>query len=114
MSSTTLIDREAPVVVPRGHASVRSRLPSGLRVPILVVLNLGINMALWEFTSNFLTPELGAVSKVPSEADVFSLYSPGARLAMRALTIWMTWYLHYDCKLKRNSLASLAANDHSR
>lgn len=98
MAPTKLTDRAEPAVVSHTHTPVRSRLPSLLRVPILVVLNLGINTALWSFVSNFLTPELGAVSKVPNEADLFSLYSPGARLGMRIFTIWMTWYFNYDCK----------------
>lgn len=100
MAPQTVIEREAPAIVSRAHTPTRSRLPSALRVPILVVLNLGINMALWEFASNFLTPELGAVSKVPNEHDDFSLYSPGARIAMRIVTVWMTWYFSYDCKTR--------------
>lgn len=98
MAPTAAIEREAPAVVPQAHAPVRSRLPTALRVPILISLNMGINALLWEFTSNFLTPELGAVSKVPNEDDVTSLYSPTARIAMRWLTVCMTWYFSYDCK----------------
>ncbi|KAF1843191.1 uncharacterized protein K460DRAFT_140751 [Cucurbitaria berberidis CBS 394.84] len=96
MAQTKLIDRSEPAVFSRTHTPVRSRLPATLRVPILVALNLGINTALWSFVSNFLSPELGAVSKVPNEADLWSLYSPGARLGMRVFTIWLTWYLNYD------------------
>lgn len=98
MAPTKVIEREAPEVVTRSHAPVRSRLPTALRVPILICLNSGINMLLWEFASNFLSPELGAISKVPQEDDVTSFYSPHARLAMRWLTVCMTWYLSYDCK----------------
>lgn len=94
MAPTKLTDRASPAVVT--HTPARSRLPPILRIPILVVLNLGINTALWSFVSNFLSPELGAISKVPSEGDVWSLYSPGARLGMRILTVWMTWYFNYD------------------
>jgi len=95
--ASSIVDRKEPSVV-RAHApAVRSRLPSVLRIPILVVLNLGINAALWSFASNFLLPELGRVSKVPPrEEDIFSLYSPIARIAMRVLTTWTTWYLSYD------------------
>lgn len=98
MASTEVIEREAPEVVTKSHAPVRSRLPTALRVPILICLNAGINALLWEFVSNFLSPELGAISKVPQENDVTSFYSPHARLAMRWLTVCMTWYLSYDCK----------------
>ncbi|CAO2653272.1 Nn.00g026830.m01.CDS01 [Neocucurbitaria sp. VM-36] len=96
MAPTKLIDRAEPAVVTHTHTPVRSRLPAILRVPILVVLNLGINTALWSFVSNFLSPELGAISKVPNEGDLLSLYSPGARLGMRIFTIWLTWYFSYD------------------
>ncbi|KAH8625987.1 hypothetical protein IG631_19866 [Alternaria alternata] len=98
MAPTAVIERQAPDVVPNAttRAPVRSRLPTALRVPILISLNMGINMLLWEFTANFLKPELGAVSKVPNEDDVTSFYSPVARIAMRFLTVWMTWYFNYD------------------
>lgn len=98
MAPTKLTDRAEPAVVTHTHTPVRSRLPPILRVPILVVLNLCINTALWSFVSNFLAPELGAVSKVPHEDDLLSFYSPVARLGMRIFTIWMTWYFNYDCK----------------
>jgi hypothetical protein len=105
MAPTAVIEREAPHVVPNAtRAPVRSRLPTALRVPILISLNMGINMLLWEFIANFLRPELGAVSKVPSEDDVTSFYSPVARIAMRFLTVWMTWYFNYDCKIARDSV----------
>ncbi|USP78657.1 uncharacterized protein yc1106_05931 [Curvularia clavata] len=97
MAPTEVIEREAPEVVPQSHATpVRSRLPPALRVPILISLNMGINALLWEFASNFLSPELGAISKVPTEDDITSLYSPIARIAIRWLTVFMTWYLRYD------------------
>ncbi|EMD90221.1 hypothetical protein COCC4DRAFT_30261 [Bipolaris maydis ATCC 48331] len=96
MAPTKVIEREAPEVVTKSHAPVRSRLPTALRVPILISLNMGINALLWEFASNFLSPELGAISKVPQEDDVTSFYSPHARVAMRWLTVCMTWYLSYD------------------
>ncbi|KAJ5023924.1 hypothetical protein J3E72DRAFT_336583 [Bipolaris maydis] len=96
MAPTKVIEREAPEVVTKSHAPVRSRLPTALRVPILISLNMGINALLWEFASNFLSPELGAISKVPQEDDVTSFYSPHARVAMRWLTVCMTWYLSYE------------------
>ncbi|KAH9873211.1 hypothetical protein J1614_005609 [Plenodomus biglobosus] len=101
MAPPTVIEREAPAVVTHTHAHTptrRSRLPSAIRFPMLVVLNMGINALLREYTQNFLAPELGAVSKVPTvhDDDVFSLYSPAARALMRVVTIWMTWYLNYD------------------
>jgi hypothetical protein len=100
MPATKLIDRTEPVVVPRAHttASVRSRLPWFLRVPILVVLNAGIRSMLWTAALNFLVPELGRISKIPTEEDFWSLYSPAARIAMNAATIGMNWYFDYDCK----------------
>ncbi|KAI4658644.1 uncharacterized protein J4E79_006402 [Alternaria viburni] len=97
MAPPATIERTAPDVVPAPkRAPARSRLPTALRVPILISLNMGINMLLWEFTANFLRPELGAVSKVPKEDDVTSFYSPAARVAMRWVTVWMTWYFNYD------------------
>lgn len=86
---------EATVIPPRTR---RSRLPAPLRVPILVVLNLGINALLWQTVANFLPPELGFVSKAPTDDDVYSLYSPVARLITKVLTIYATWAVGYDCK----------------
>jgi hypothetical protein len=106
MAPPVIIEREAPDVVPSTHAPMRSRLPSALRVPILISLNMGINALLWEFTSQFLSPELGAVSKVPNERDNTSFYSPTARIAMRWLTVWMTWYFNYDCKTRKIQVSS--------
>ncbi|KAF2850126.1 hypothetical protein T440DRAFT_555386 [Plenodomus tracheiphilus IPT5] len=98
MAPPTVIEREAPAVVTHTHAATRrSRLPSAVRFPILVVLNMGISALLREYTQNFLAPELGAVSKVPTpHDDIFSLYSAAARALMRVVTIWITWYLNYD------------------
>jgi hypothetical protein len=100
MSATKLIDRTEPVVVPRAHTTVttKSRLPWFLRVPILVVLNSGIRSVLWTAAMSFLVPELGRISRVPSDEDFWSLYSPAARLAMNTATIGMNWYFDYDCK----------------
>lgn len=96
MPPTKVIERSEPTVIPRAHAPVRSRLPVFLRVPILVVLNLGIKSMLWSAALNFLAPELGAVSKVPRETDMWSFYSPPARVVMNIATMTMNWYLHYD------------------
>jgi len=103
---STIIDRTAPSVIPprANVANVRSRLPAVLRVPILIVLNLGLKSALWSFVLNFLNPELGAISKVPGNNDFWSLYSPGARLLMNAATNCMNWYFNYDCKTRANSV----------
>ncbi|KAH9859704.1 hypothetical protein IAQ61_011485 [Plenodomus lingam] len=94
----TIIEREAPAVVSPTHTRTqRSRLPSALRFPMLVVLNMGINALLREYTQNYLEPELGAISKIPTvEEDVLSVYSAPARGLMRVVTVWMTWYLNYD------------------
>lgn len=94
-----VIDRTEPTVIPRTHTPMRSRLPPVLRVPILFILNLGISTVLWSLASNFLNPELGAISRVPKEDDLITFYSPLARLAMRLATTWMTWYFNYDGKL---------------
>ncbi|EDU39607.1 hypothetical protein PtrSN002B_004470 [Pyrenophora tritici-repentis] len=96
MPPVAVIEREAPEVVPHAPKPVRSRLPAALRVPILITLNLGINALLWEFTSNFLASELGAISRVPTENDITSFYSPAARIAMRCLTVGLAWFFNYD------------------
>jgi hypothetical protein len=99
MASTKLTDRTEPHVVPRAHTTaVRSRLPWYLRVPILVVLNSGIKTLLWSFALNFLAPELGIISRIPQETDLWSVYSPAARLGMHAAIIGMNWYFQYDCE----------------
>ncbi|OAK93787.1 hypothetical protein IQ06DRAFT_330528 [Phaeosphaeriaceae sp. SRC1lsM3a] len=96
MAPIKLIERSEPTFIPRAHAPARSRLPGFLRVPILVVLSFGIKSMLWSAALNFLAPELGAISKVPSETDMWSLYSPPARLVMNIATMTMNWYLNYD------------------
>jgi hypothetical protein len=114
MASSRLIDRTEPVVIPRAHATptMRSRLSSPLRVLILIVLNSGLKSALWSFALNFLNPELGAISKVPDEADLFSLslYSPIARVIMNIGTICMNWYFNYDCKNRVKPVTWTVAN----
>ncbi|KAL5113360.1 hypothetical protein ACEQ8H_008764 [Pleosporales sp. CAS-2024a] len=97
MSATAPMARTRPVVAPRAHtATARSRLPWLLRVPILVVLHASIRSMLWTGALNFLVPELGRISKVPTEEDFWSLYSPAARIAMNAATVGLNWYFNYD------------------
>ncbi|KAH6633742.1 hypothetical protein C7974DRAFT_177560 [Boeremia exigua] len=90
-----MIEREEATVIP-ARGPRRSRLPAPLRVPILVVLNLGINALLWQTVANFVPPELGFVSKAPTDDDVYSLFSPVARLITKVLTIYATWAVGYD------------------
>jgi hypothetical protein len=92
-----IIERDEATVVP-ARGPRRSRLPGPLKVTILLVLNLGINSLLWQAASNFLPPELGYVSKVPSEDDKFALTGPLARLAMKVATLYATWAAGYDCE----------------
>lgn len=93
-----IIERDEPIVVP-ARGPRRSRLPAPLRVPILVVLNLGINALLWQTAANFLPSELGFVSKAPTtDDDLYGLYSPVARLITKILTVYATWAVGYDCE----------------
>ena len=95
MAPSKLADRAPPTVVPNGAPPLRaSRLPAHLRLPILLVLNLGLQSVLWTFTNNLLGNELGAVSKKPGEND---LVTPAARLGYKMLVIWLGWRLKYDC-----------------
>ncbi|KAG9203185.1 hypothetical protein G6514_003103 [Epicoccum nigrum] len=90
-----IIERDEPVVVPARRLQ-RTRLPAPLRVPILIVLNLGIKAMLWQAASSFLLPELGYVSKAPTDDDLYSLYSPLARLITKIATVYITWARGYD------------------
>lgn len=92
-----IIERDEATVIP-ARGPRRSRLPAPLRVPILVVLNLGINTLLWQTVAQFIPPELGYVSRVPTDGDVYTLYSPVARLITKILTLYATWAVGYDCK----------------
>lgn len=92
-----IIERDEATVIP-ARGLRRSRLPAPLRVPILVVLNLGINTLLWQTAAQFIPPELGYVSRVPTDDDVYTLYSPVARLITKILTLYATWAVGYDCK----------------
>jgi hypothetical protein len=92
-----IIERDEATVIP-ARGPRRSRLPGPLKVAVLLVLNLGINSLLWQAASNFLPPELGYVSKVPTEDDKFALTGPIARLAIKIATLYATWAAGYDCK----------------
>lgn len=93
-SSFDAADRAPPTVVTNGTPPLRaSRLPSRLRVPILIVLNWGVQNALWSVAENFLDPELGAITRTENE-----WWSPYARLGYKVLIIFLGWYLRYDCK----------------
>ena len=107
-----IIERDEPVVVPARRPQ-RTRLPAPLRVPILVVLNLGIKALLWQAVSSFLSPELGYVSKAPTDNDTYSLYSPVARLITRVVTVYITWARGYDCNYRVNQVQAISTNGSS-
>jgi hypothetical protein len=96
MASPRLTDRTEPVVVRRAPQTptMRSRLSAPLRIFILMVLNGFLKASLWSFASNFVPPELGAVTKVPTEGS--SWYSAEARLLINLGTILLNWYFGYD------------------
>ncbi|KAF1972017.1 hypothetical protein BU23DRAFT_469597 [Bimuria novae-zelandiae CBS 107.79] len=93
-----MADRPPPTVVPR--TSRRARLPAFVRLPMLIILNIGLQSALWTGALNFLDPELGAVSKVPlpagAEEGFEQLSEPIARLATKVALISVAWQLRYD------------------
>lgn len=96
MAPPNTTDRSPPIVITTGAPPLRpSRLPPHLRLPILLVLNLGLQSALWTFASNFLQNELGEISRKPDEND---LVTPAARLVYKMVVIWLGWVLNYDCK----------------
>jgi hypothetical protein len=98
MASPALIDRTEPVVVRRAPrtATMQSRLPAPLRIFILLVLNLCLKASLWSLASKFTPPELGAISKMPTEGS--SWYSAEARVLISGGTILLSWYFGYDGK----------------
>jgi hypothetical protein len=98
MAPTKLIERTEPNVVPRAHTT-RSRLPWPLRVFILTALNFGLKIVMWGAVQNFLVEELGEHSKEPVDGDMWSFYSPPARLALNGAIVCMNWYFQYDCEL---------------
>ena len=101
-----IIERDEPVVVP-ARRTQRTRLPAPLRVPILIVLNLGIKALLWQAAANLLSPELGYVSKAPTDNDLYSLYSPLARVITRIATVYITWARGYDCNYKLDHVQTI-------
>jgi hypothetical protein len=97
-----MADRPPPTVVPR--ASRRARLPSFVRLPLLIILNICLQSALWTGAENVLSHELGAVSKVPrpaQEQDGFGeLTEPVVRLVSKIALVAVAWELRYDCKTR--------------
>lgn len=97
------IQRTEPTVIRSGRpitTPYKSRLPTPLRIGILVFVNFALRGVLWSFAETLLNPELGAISRIPDDRSFFapSFYSPGARLGMAAATNYVNWYLNYDCK----------------
>jgi len=94
--ATKIIDRTSPAVIPAGTPPMRaSRLPPYLRLPVLLVLNLGISTAFWSYASPFLGNELGSVSKLPHEENNLA---PWVRVLYKFGVIYAGWWLRYDCK----------------
>ncbi|KAK7183225.1 uncharacterized protein CC84DRAFT_1092114 [Paraphaeosphaeria sporulosa] len=93
-----MADRPPPTVVPR--ASRRARLPSFVRLPMLIILNICLQSALWTGAENVLSHELGAVSKVPrpgQEQEGFGeLTEPIVRLVSKIALVSVAWKLRYD------------------
>ena len=100
MAPPKITDRTSPAVVPKGAPPLRaSRLPTSLRLPILLVLNLCISGTLWTFTSNFLGNELGPISRDDNDP----ITSPLARIVYKVFVIWLGWRLHYDCAMRSDA-----------
>lgn len=98
MAPPTVIERTSPAVVPAGVPPLRrSRLPTYLRLPILLVLNLGISSVLRAYSENLLGPELGAISKSTADRD---LATPALLLVYKIFVIVLGWQLNYDCKMR--------------
>lgn len=96
MAPAKILDRASPAVVPAATPPMRaSRLPPYLRLPVLLVLNLGISSAFWTYASPFLGNELGVVSKNPDEEETLAAW---VRLLYKISVIWAGWWLSYDCK----------------
>lgn len=94
MARSRLTERDPPAVVTNTATIPQraSRLPRKLRFPILLFLNFCINSSLWSIAENFLSPELGAVSKV-EDRDYLVL----AHLVYRVAFLYFTWRANYDC-----------------
>lgn len=97
-----MADRPPPTVIPR--ASRRARLPSFVRLPMLIILNICLQSALWTGAENVLSPELGAVSKVPrpgqDQEGFGELTEPVVRLVSKIALVSVAWALRYDCKMR--------------
>lgn len=104
-----MADRPPPTVVPR--ASRRARLPAFVRLPMLIILNICLQSALWTGAENVLDHELGAVSRIPQpgqEQDGFGeLTEPVVRLATKIALISVAWELRYDCKTHHATLCDV-------
>ncbi|KAF2680320.1 hypothetical protein K458DRAFT_345354 [Lentithecium fluviatile CBS 122367] len=89
------MDRPPPAVIPSGTPPARRRMPTWLRLPILLCLNLFLTMTLWSYAAPFMGHELGAISKVPGQEE-FALLTPIPRLAYKIGVICTGWWLSYD------------------
>lgn len=97
MAPSKITDRTSPAVIPKGTPPLKaSRLPPQLRLPILLVLNLGLHSIFLTLTTNFLGEELGPVSK---RGDDAAIIAPAARLVYKVAVIWLGWRLNYDCEM---------------
>lgn len=104
MAPSKITDRTSLAVIPTSTPPVRaSRLPTYLRLPILLVLNLGISSALWTYAAQFLGNELGVVSRQTIPDDILT---PTVRLLYKIGVIWAGWWLKYDCKTPLEALYS--------
>lgn len=97
MAPSALLDRSAPNVVPDSARPLRpSKLPSHVRLLILLVLNLGLQAGFWTAASDYLgNNELGAVSKQTTPDD---WVTPVARLTYKVVVVCLGWKLNYDCE----------------
>ncbi|KAF1996504.1 hypothetical protein P154DRAFT_537877 [Amniculicola lignicola CBS 123094] len=92
MAPPKLTDRGEPSVVPTSASPLRrSRLPTLLHVPILVVISLALRSALLPVATNFLGEELGAITKREDDTR----FALGA-LAYKVIIICLGWYAKYD------------------
>ncbi|CAI6333807.1 unnamed protein product [Periconia digitata] len=95
MAPPALVDRGSPKVIPNSTRPLKpSRLPSRLRLVILLVLNLGLQAGLLSASYEYLgINELGSISK---QTDPSDLITPLARLAYKVVVVWLGWKLNYD------------------
>jgi len=99
----TMDTRPSPTVVP--SPALRARLPAFVRLPMLIILNIGLQTALWSTFVNYFGPELGAVSKRPDESDWIA---PLLRLASKTAMVSIAWWLRYDCKTRPRACAVIS------